>query len=84
MLANHKIRQAMEDGQFKDLPGRGKPLSAEQANADYSHPDALGNKLLKNAGLTPAWIQDGRDIDAAVEGMRARLARAWKESGVTT
>jgi hypothetical protein len=81
LLANHKIRQAIEAGELDNLPGHGKPLSAEQQQTDYSHPEALGNKLLKNAGLTPAWIQDSGAIDTAVQLVRADLAAAWGKAG---
>ncbi|MBB5324972.1 hypothetical protein HNQ34_002071 [Anoxybacillus tepidamans] len=48
-IAEEKIREAMENGEFDDLPGFGKPLEID----DLSHiPEELriGYLMLKNAG----------------------------------
>ncbi len=55
-IAEEKIKQAMENGEFDHLPGKGKPLELE----DLSHvPEDLraGYKLLKNAGVIPEEMQ---------------------------
>ncbi|GAB6989042.1 DnaJ family domain-containing protein [Paenibacillus pini] len=51
-LAEQKIKDAMEQGEFNHLPGQGKPLYIE----DLSHiPPELRvpYKIMKNAGLIP-------------------------------
>lgn len=55
-LAEQRIHQAMEQGDFKDLAGKGKPLELE----DVSHiPEDLrmSYKIMKNAGLIPEEMQ---------------------------
>jgi hypothetical protein len=50
IIAEEKIRKAMEDGEFDNLPGQGKPLQLE----DLSHiPEELrvAYKVMKNANI---------------------------------
>lgn len=50
IIAEDKIRKAIEDGDFDNLPGQGKPLKLE----DMSHiPEDLrvAYKVMKNSGL---------------------------------
>ncbi|WP_214480511.1 DUF1992 domain-containing protein [Bacillus sp. SM2101] len=50
IIAEDKIKRAYSDGEFKHLPGKGKPLVLE----DLSHiPEHLrmSYKMLKNAGM---------------------------------
>jgi hypothetical protein len=54
------IDEAMERGEFDNLPGRGQALSAEYLNPD---PAFLAQKLLKDHGFVPEWAELGRQID---------------------
>ena len=58
---DRQIRKAMEDGEFDNLPGEGKPLNIEE---DENTPDAmrLAFKILKDNDLAPAWIMQGKDL----------------------
>ncbi|MTI81660.1 MAG: DUF1992 domain-containing protein [Firmicutes bacterium] len=61
MIAENKIREAIEKGDLNNLPNQGKPLPFE----DLSHvPEELrsGYKLLKNANVLPEEIQLKKDI----------------------
>lgn len=51
-LAEERIREAIDRGDFDDLPGKGKPLDLED---DRHLPDdlRLAYKILKNAGCLP-------------------------------
>jgi hypothetical protein len=58
------IREAIEKGEFDNLPGKGKPLVFE----DDSHvPEELrlAYKILKNADCVPPELQLKKDIQAA-------------------
>lgn len=60
-IAEQKIREAMQNGEFDDLPGKGKPLKLE----DLSHvPEELrvGYIILKNAGILPEELQIEKEI----------------------
>jgi Domain of unknown function (DUF1992) len=81
-LAESKIRTAMANGVFDDLPGRGKPLELE----DLSRVPAelrMGYKLLRNAGCLPPELEARKEL-ARLGGLldatgdpteRARLSR---------
>jgi hypothetical protein len=60
-LIEQKIREAMQRGEFDNLPGSGQPLQLE----DDSHlPDDLriAYKILKNADCLPPEVQLRKDI----------------------
>lgn len=63
-IAERHIRQAVERGEFDDLPGSGAPLVLED---EALVPDAVrvGYRLLKNAGCLPPELQLGREITEA-------------------
>lgn len=76
-LAEDRIRKAIENGAFDDLPGMGRPLSLnENPHADPEWRLAL--KLLKDSGFTLPWIETRREIESGIETARADLARAHK------
>ncbi len=60
-IAEERIREAIEHGEFDDLPGKGKPLKLE----DDSHLPAdlrLAYKILKNANCLPPELELRREI----------------------
>lgn len=70
-IAEQRIREAQEKGEFDNLPGKGKPLNLE----DYSGvPDDLrvAYKILKNAGYAPPELQLKKEI-VQIEDMLATL-----------
>ncbi len=60
-LVERRIAEAMDRGEFEDLPGAGKPLRLED---DCLVPEELraGYRLLKNAGYLPEEIHLRREI----------------------
>ncbi|MGZ8459832.1 MAG: DnaJ family domain-containing protein [Candidatus Deferrimicrobiaceae bacterium] len=60
-IAERKIREAIERGEFANLPGAGKPLRLED---DSMIPEDLrvAYKILKNAGCIPAELELRREI----------------------
>jgi hypothetical protein len=74
-LVEKKIREAMEAGEFDDLPGKGQPLDLREN--PFEDPDLrMVHRLLRNAGFAPAWIEERKDIDAELEKARVQLTRA--------
>lgn len=60
-IAEEKIREAMEQGVFDDLPNKGKPLKLEDLS--WVPEDLrLAYKILKNAGCIPPEIEIRREI----------------------
>lgn len=60
-LAEERIREAIAQGAFADLPGAGKPLVQDD---DLLVPEALrvAHRILKNAGCVPVEIEMRREI----------------------
>jgi DnaJ family protein C protein 28 len=77
LLIERKIQEAMEDGAFDNLPGRGKPL-ALNANPYLEPGQELAFGLLKNNGFAPEWIERDQAIRRELEAARSRLGRAWQ------
>jgi hypothetical protein len=60
-IAEGKIREAMLNGEFDNLPNRGKPLNLD----DLAHiPEELraGYSILKNAGVLPEELELKKEI----------------------
>ncbi|MFP4671739.1 MAG: DnaJ family domain-containing protein [Desulfohalobiaceae bacterium] len=60
-IAEQKIQEAMKNGEFNDLPGKGRPLHLE----DDSHipPELrLCYKILKNSGYVSPEVEDRKEI----------------------
>jgi hypothetical protein len=60
--ADKKIREAMERGEFDDLPGKGKPLKLDE-DAFVPEELRLAYHLLKSNGYAPEWIELGEEIE---------------------
>ena len=73
LQAERKIEEAMEEGAFDDLPGKGKPLPMDE---EWFVPPEMrpAVRLLKSAGLLPDWLERAREI----ERMREECARLWR------
>lgn len=88
-MAEAKIRDAIEEGVFDDLPGKGKPLSIED---DSRVPAELRGaySVLRNAGMLPEEMELKKSmvtlrqlVEAAVEGdERARLESELRDMAV--
>jgi hypothetical protein len=60
-IAENRIREAMEEGLFEQIPGKGKPFRFED---DSMVPEDLrqSHKILKNAHCLPAELELRKDI----------------------
>lgn len=77
-LISQRIEEAMRQGAFDNLRGKGRPL--DPAPAPFVPPDMqMANALLKNNDLVPAWIGDRNTTLAAIEDLRARIERRAAE-----
>jgi hypothetical protein len=73
LIADRKIEEAMQEGKFDDLPGKGKPLPLDE---EWFAPPELrpAIRLLKSAGVLPDWMERAREI----ERLRAECERLWR------
>lgn len=79
-LTEKRLREAIENGEFDDLPGKGEPIDLQEN--PFEDPDLrVVHRLLRNAGFAPAWIEERKDIDAEFEAAQTKLSRAWKLFG---
>jgi len=62
---------------FDNLAGKGKPLPKQENPFVEMSEDALANKVLKNAGAAPQWIEQNKEIRQALLKARANLALSW-------
>lgn len=78
ILVEQIIQEAMANGAFDNLPGKGKPLKFE--DNPYLEPgQELAYGLLKNNGFAPEWIERNKDIRRDMARLRQRLRRAWQQ-----
>jgi hypothetical protein len=68
VLAERKIAEAMEEGLFDDLPGKGKPLPEDDL-ANLPDDVRLAFRILRMSGPTGAGASDG-DAPALLGGAR--------------
>jgi hypothetical protein len=59
-IAEQKIREAMEHGEFDNLSYHGKPLKPDDLTGVPAHL-RMGYKILKNAGILPEEMQLKKD-----------------------
>ncbi len=79
-LTEKKLREAIENGEFDDLPGKGEPIDLREN--PFEDPDLRTvHRLLRNAGFAPAWIEERKDIDAELAAAQAKLSKAWAVFG---
>lgn len=78
-IAEERIREAMERGEFDNLPGHGKPLPLEERGPFEDPTWWAGFHILKNARLAPAWIVERKELDQAASEARERLERGGDE-----
>jgi DnaJ family protein C protein 28 len=70
------IRRAMEEGEFDDLPGKGKPLQLD--NNPYQDPEwRAAHHILKSSGFSLPWIEALREIENKLQEAQTALARSW-------
>jgi len=72
------ISRAMEDGEFDNLPGEGRPLAGDE-NPHEDPAQRAAYRLLQEHGFTLPWIEMGRHIDSALTEANTRLQkrREW-------
>lgn len=73
-LVDQKIREAMERGEFDNLPGKGKPIDTSE-NPFEDSDLRMAHRVLRNAGFAPSWIEECKDIDAEFERELQQLLR---------
>jgi DnaJ homolog subfamily C member 28 len=66
-IVEQKIQEAARRGELDDLPGKGRPLNLDE-NPFEPVDERVANRMLKQNGLAPAWLEEGGEIER--EGRR--------------
>ena len=77
-IAERKIQDAIDEGLFDNLPGRGKPLDLSTNPFEVPGMGAV-NRLLKHNKVLPLWLLLEQEIEASRALALATLAR-WEAS----
>jgi DnaJ family protein C protein 28 len=72
------MRKAMQEGKFKDLPGKGKPLNLGDDNPHADPEWELAYKMLKDSGYSLPWIETLHEIETELAAARKDLHLAWQ------
>ncbi len=78
-LAEEKIKEAIENGEFDNLPGKGKPLDLE---AYFATPAdvRLGYSVLKSAGCVPEEVALLKEIEVLNQTLKnCSDEKLWEE-----
>ncbi len=70
------IQQAMDRGDFENLPGKGEPLKLHKN--PYEDPEwGMAYSMIKSSGFTLPWMEKRKEIEADLEIARQELARTF-------
>ncbi|CAN4118154.1 unnamed protein product [Withania somnifera] len=79
-VVEQRIWHSMEEGQFENLTGKGKPLDlSTNPHADPAE-DTLYRILSKN-NCAPEWVEMNKEIRNKVAEWRSALKKAWTRRG---
>jgi hypothetical protein len=62
-IAEERIAEAMERGEFDSLEGKGRPLPSEGASIKLAPELRIAYKILKNANILPTEIETLKEIE---------------------
>ncbi|XP_022101556.1 dnaJ homolog subfamily C member 28-like [Acanthaster planci] len=81
-LVEDLIKDAMNKGEFENLPNKGKPLPDKTRWCPYwDVGDHNLNQVLVNNGYTPEWIQAEREIRSELRDLKDDLLKARLKLG---
>ena len=75
-LMEEKIREAMANGEFDNLPGMGRPVNLEAYFATPEHV-RIGYSILKSAGFVPEEVELLKEI----QRLKTELGQCADETG---
>ena len=75
-VVEQRIWHSMEEGQFENLPGKGKPLNLD-TNPHADPADDTLYRILSKNGCAPEWVELNKEITSKVSECRVALKKAW-------
>ena len=61
-IAERRIQEAIERGEFDDLPGKGKPLDLGEDDRTVPPELRMAYRMVKNAGMLPPEVELHKEI----------------------
>lgn len=83
-LAEQQIRKAEAEGKLRGLAGEGKPLPDRPGDAFIAPGDAIGHRIMAEAGALPEEIRLKRLLDAARTALAAETDPAGRKARQAT
>jgi DnaJ family protein C protein 28 len=86
IVAENLIREAVEQGKFDNLPGKGGPLDLTRSPFEEPLAPTL-RRILRDNGATHPLIEARRALEEEAAHLRARLEsdwRAYRSSGIAS
>jgi hypothetical protein len=82
-LIDEQIRAAQAEGAFDNLPGQGKPLPKDPSEG-IAGDKWMSNRVLKQAGFVPDWIQLRKEIAEERHAVNAAMNAYRERARVST
>ncbi|HST04844.1 MAG TPA: DUF1992 domain-containing protein [Chloroflexia bacterium] len=70
-IAERRIREAIEAGEFDNLEGAGKPLSDLEDNPFVPEDMRVAFKVLQNSGYAPDWMTLAQEIEDDLDWLKS-------------
>lgn len=74
IIAERKIKEAIDDGVFDNVPGKGEPLDLDEYIMQTPE-QRITTRILKNANALPEWLQLEKDIEREIHELNPRKER---------
>jgi DnaJ family protein C protein 28 len=74
-IVEERIRAALEEGKFENLPGKGKPLKMDD-NPYEAEEWRTAHTLLRKNGFSLPWLELKKEIEQEIQQARRRLRAA--------
>lgn len=75
-LVEERLQEALAEGAFANLPGKGKPLVLEEDPLADSA-TWLASHILRNSGMSLPWVEERRRIEELLAAAVTELERSW-------
>jgi hypothetical protein len=79
LIAERRILEAMENGAFDDLPGKGRPIPRDEETDGVPEELRMAYKILRNAGYLPQELELRRERLALEDLLRTCPDEAQRE-----
>ncbi|MDX1934695.1 MAG: DUF1992 domain-containing protein [Capsulimonadales bacterium] len=77
IVADRKIKEAMDAGEFENLEGKGQPLNLDE-NPFETAGQRVINRILKQAGALPEWAMLAQEIHRELDALPVSRERGLR------